>query len=162
MAVDYPFTTEAQIRSIVGQLGIDLRTDDSADYGEDIEDVIDQATGEIYFYLGRYSLAAIASNNWAQWHAAWFAVRCLCQRRLNDVPATVESEWARREKQLTRVLDRKVPAPGLATSRRPAVVTNYTVDLRRFNNQIRVDRTKSTGVAKDYLRPTDESAPDNR
>jgi hypothetical protein len=163
MAVEYPFTTEDKILAIIGQLGVDLRLDDAADADEVMEFAIDEATGEVFFYLyPRYSAALASQNNWVQWHAAWFAVLVLCRRRLNDVPQSVKEEWARREKQLTKVQELKASVPELARSRRPAVVTGYTVDLRRFNNQVRVDRSKSTGVAKNYRRAHDDSAPDNR
>jgi hypothetical protein len=64
------------------------------------------------------------------WHATWFAVRALCRRRLNDVPKSVDEEWARRQKQLELVQQNKARAPGLANSRRPAAVTSYHVDER--------------------------------
>lgn len=162
MAVPYPFTTESKIVSIVGRLGVDLRLDDADDTAADMSDVIDEATGEIYFYLQRYALSDIASNNWAQWHATWFAVRALCQRRLNDVPTSVEAEWERREKQLQMVMEGKVAGPGLQASRRPIAVNGYTMDQRRFNNQVRVDRSKTTGVAKNFIVPVDVKAPDER
>lgn len=164
MAVAIPYTTEARITRLIGELGIDLRVDDAADSGEEddyFEDCIDTGTVEVDFYLSRYSQADIATNDWCIQHATWFAVRRMCQRRLNDVPESVSKECDRREKQLMLVLQRKVDAPRLAKSRRPVAVTNYHTDLRKFNNQIRVDRSKSTGVAQDYNRPTDNS-PDER
>jgi phage gp36-like protein len=161
MAAEYPFTTEAQITSIAGQLALDLRLDDSADAASDLADAIDQATWDVYGYLyPRYSDSLAAENGWVQWHAAWLAVRALCIRRLNDVPESVAKECDRRLKQLEKVQARVMEVPGLAKSRRPVAVTNYHVDLNRYNNQIRVDRNKSTGVAQDYRRRTDDTAPD--
>ncbi len=163
MAVEYPYTTEALITSLAGQLALDLRLDDSADAADDLEFAIDEASAQVGFYLqDRYSDADAAQNRWAQGHATYFAVMVLCQRRLNDVPESVAKEWARREKQLMLVAERKLKVPGLAASRRPVAVTNYHVDLRRFNNNVRVDRSKSTGIAQDYRRPTDDTAPDER
>lgn len=161
MAVDYPYTTEVLVTSLVGRLGIELRLDDSGDPGDDMDWAIDTGTVEVDFYLSRYSQVDLAASVWAQTHATWFATRALCQRRLNDVPASVKEECDRREKLLMLVLQRKVDAPRLAKTRRPVAVTNYHTDLRKLNNQIRVDRSKSTGVAEDYRRPTD-NAPDDR
>jgi hypothetical protein len=162
MPVENPFTDSDKILSVVGRLGLGLRLEDAADQDAVLDDVIDEATGEIYFYLMRYAPADIAANNWAVWHATWFAVRALCRRRLNDVPKSVEEEWARRQKQLELVQQNKARAPGLANSRRPAAVTSYHVDLRRFNNQVRVDKARSTGRAEGYIRPVDNAAPDDR
>lgn len=161
MAVEYPYTTAERVTKLAGQLGVDLRLDDSADADADLEWAVDTSTAELEFYLARYAQVDCAASEWVIAHATYFAVRVLCQRRLNDVPESVEKEWVRREKQLMLVQQRKADAPRLARSRRPVAVTNYVVDLRRFNNQVRVDRTKSTGVAKDYRRP-DAHAPDDR
>ncbi len=162
MAVEYLYCTEGDITALAGQLALDLRLDDSADSAADMLWAQESGTSEVDTYLSRYSQAACAESDWVQKHATWFALRTLCMRRLNDVPESVEKEWARREKQLMLVQQRKMDAPRLAHTRRPAAVTNYTVDLRRFNNQVRVDKTKSTGIARDYNRPTDPSAPDDR
>ena len=165
MAVTTAYTTEALINRLVGRLGIDLRSDDAVDVDEAddmMQDAIDTGTVELDFYLARYSVASIAASEWCIQHATWFAVRRWCQRRLNEVPASVEKECKRREDQLLLVLQRKVPAPRLTASRRPAVVTTHTVILRNYNNQVRVDPSRSTGVAQDYRRVIDETAPDNR
>lgn len=163
--VDTPYTTEALITRLIGQLGLDLRADDSPDIDtatDYMEDAIDTGSADLDFFLSRYAAADIASNNWCQQHATWFAVRRWCLRRLNDVPKSVLDECKRREDQLMLVLQGKVPAPRLARSRRPVAVTNYHADQRRFNNQVRVDRNRSTGVAKDYRRVDDPSSPDER
>jgi hypothetical protein len=60
------------------------------------------------------------------------------------------------------VRQRKAKAPRLAKSRRPATVSNYHVDQRKFNNQVRVDKSRSTGVAQDYRRVVDDTATDER
>ncbi len=162
MAVDTAYTTEAQILKVVGQLGIDLRLDDSVDRDGDVLYAVETGTDELDFYLQRYAIASIAASDWANKHATWFAIRALCQRRLNDIPETVKLECERREKQLQGILDGKYHAPRLANTRRPAAVTGYTTDPRRFNNKIRVDRSRSTGLAEGYQRPTDDTAPDDR
>lgn len=163
MPVEYPYTTEDLIVSLAGQLAVDLRLDDSIDAADDLEFAIDAATNEVDFYVQRYSQVDCAASGWVQAHATWFAVRVLCQRRLNDVAPAIEAEWVRREKQLMLVAQRKMDAGGrLAHSRRPIAVTGYTYDGRRYNNQIRVDTNRSTGVAKNYRRPTDPTAPDQR
>ena len=157
-----PFTDPARILSLVGDLGVELRLDDSPDADDALDRAIEAGTLDLYYYLQRYSAASIADSTWAQANATWFAVRALCQRRLNEMPKSVMDECARREKMLQMILERKATAPGIAASRRPLAVTGYTVDLRRWNNQIRVDRNRSTGVAQDYVRPVDNSSPDDR
>ena len=160
MAVENPATDEAKITSLLGQLGVDLRTDD-ADYADAIADAVDAGTAELWGFLGaRYAAADLADSTWAQWHATWFAIRHLCQRRINDVPESVAKECDRREKQLALVRDGKAKAPFLPNARRPVAVSGYHVDLNRVNNQVRVDRNRSTGVQKDYRRRTDPGAPD--
>jgi hypothetical protein len=161
MSVTYPYTTEGDVAALAGQFAIDLRLDDSADAAADMEWGIDAGTSEADFYLQDYSQTDLAASDWVQKHATYFALRALCQRRLNDVPEALAKECERREKQLTLVLQRKARAPRIAKSRRPVAVTNYTVDLRRFNGPVRVDKNRSTGQAKDYRRATDNS-PDER
>ena len=54
MAVAIPYTTEARITRLIGELGIDLRVDDAADSGEEddyFEDCIDTGTVEVDFSL---------------------------------------------------------------------------------------------------------------
>lgn len=163
MAVAYPFTTEDLIVSLAGQQAVDLRLDDSVSAAADLSWAIDKATNSVGFYLqNRYSLALAAQVGWVQDAATWEAVRALCQRRLNDVPESVQEEWDEYKELLKMVLDRTATVPGLANVRRPVAVTNYTTDLRRYNNQDRVDPARSTGIAKGYVRPTDTTAPNDR
>lgn len=162
MAVDTPYTTEALITRLVGELGLDLRADDDPGATDDfMDDAIDAGTVAVDKYLYEYSVAGIAASRWAQEHATWFAVRRWCQRRLNDVPVSVEKECEERKKELELIRTRRSQAPRIAKTRRPAVVTTHTVDLRQYNNQVRVDKTRSSGRAEGYRRP-DSGAPDNR
>ena len=162
MAVETPYTTAARIIALVGELGVDLRTDDVADIDESLEYAVDAGTTDEDFYLSKYSPADIAVNEWCIQNATWFGVRALCLRRLNEVPEGVAKECERREKLLQKVLEGKWRAPRLPNSRRPVTVTNSVVILRNANNQVRVDRSRSTGVAHGYVRPVDDSAPDDR
>ncbi len=163
MAVENPATTEALIVKLLGQLGVDLRLDDSVDAADDLAAAVDIGTTDLWFYLAaRYAATDIAASTWAQWHATYFAVRFLCERRNNDVPTALEKACKRREDQLLLIQKGKAHAPYLANSRRPAAVTTYHVDGRRYNNQERVDTNRSTGKAKGYVRPTDTTSPDGR
>ena len=163
MPVTVPaFTTSARILTLVGELGVDLRLDDSPDADAALDAAVEAGTQDVWFFLSAYDPTELSESVWTQLHATWFAVRYLCLRRLNDLPKSVEMECERREKQLQLVLERKVDAPGVAKTRRGGAVTNYGVDLRRTNVQIRVNRPKSTGVANGYVRPTDYTAPDDR
>lgn len=161
-AVTVPaLTSAARVTDLIGALGIDLRTDDVDDPGVSMDYAIEQASYDVYFYLSAFDATAVSLSVWVQNNATWFAVKYLCQRRLNDVPKSVLDEVKAREEKLQLVLERKVN-PGLPRSRRGAVLSNYVVRLRDPNNQIKVDRTRSTGTARDYRRPTDETAPDYR
>ena len=161
---DLAYTDETAVTLKMGDLALDLRTDDAASGtpAAMVATAIDDASGTIDFYCHRVAAAELAANRWVKATATWLAVRALCERRLNDVPAAVAAECERREKQLELILQGKAAVPGASTSRRPVTVTNYTSDLNLPNNQTRVDRARSTGVAKDYRRPIDGSAPDFR
>lgn len=158
---DLAYTTADAIEDLIGSLGVELRTDD-ADEQTLVDQAIEYASGRIDFYCARYAGAELAANRWVEGAATFIAVRWLCFRRLNEVPKSIEKEWEERLAELELIQQGKAVVPGAATSRRPVTVTNPHVDLRRPNNQVRVDRTRSTGVAKDYRRPTDPTAPDAR
>lgn len=161
MAVDTPYTTEARIIAVCGQLAIDLRTDDVPDYATHISDAIDAGTSEADYYYVDYLQSAVADDEFAQQCATWFAVRWLCEHRLNEPSAAVDKECERKEKKLELIRTRKAKVR-IPKTRRPVVTTAYTMDNRRWNNQVRVDQSRSTGVAKNYTRPTDNSSPDAR
>ena len=157
---DLAYTDEAAVRLKVGDVAADLRLDDEAGVPADmLAACVDDASGTIDFYCHRFAPAELAANRWVKATATWLAVRALCERRLNDVPAAVEAECQRRTELLERILEGKAAVPGASTSRRPVTVTNYRVDLDRANNQIRVDPARSTGAGSGYRRPRDTKAP---
>lgn len=156
------YTTSAKIISLVGQTGVDLRTDD-ATAAALIAEAITFGTNQIDFYCSRYSATELAANAWAQDAATWAAVMYLCMHRLNAVPDSIQKWWDEMFlTQLAKIQDGKATVPRAATARNPVSVTNHATDLRRLNNQIRVDKTRSTGVADNYRRPIDPNAPDHR
>ncbi len=165
MAVETPYTTSALITRLLGQLGLDLRDDDAtttplAD-SEMMQDAIDTGTSDVDFYFMDFAQADVADDEFAVQCATFFAVRRWCLRRLNEVPASLAAECERREKLLELIRTRKARTR-IARSRRPGAVTNHVVITRNPNNQIRVDPSRSTGVAKGYKRPVDDTATDNR
>lgn len=156
------YTTSAAILALAGQVAVDLRTDDD-DQANLLNTAIDYATEQLDWYLAKYSQVQIAASHFAQHAATFIAVKWLCLHRLNSVPASIQKEWTEEwEPKLGLIQQGKAVLPRASTSRNPVSVTNYSVDLRRMNNQIRVDRSRSTGVAQDYKRPTDPNAPDQR
>lgn len=162
MSVPYPYTDEARIVTLAGQMAIDLRLDDSVDAAADLDSAIDIGTIDTDIYLTpRYAQNLAAQDEWVAQNATFFAVRFLCLRRLNEMTEGLRKECERREKILMLVKQGKF-ALRIANSRRAVVVTGYNVVLRDYNNQVKVDRSRSTGIAKGYLRPTDNTAPDNR
>ena len=159
---DLAYTTAKAVTDLVGQLALDLRTDD-VEGPEFLDQAIEHGSGEIDFYAqGKYLTSDLASNRWVSNGATAFAVEFLCLRRLNEIPKGVK-EWADQYREkLQGVLEGKWQIPGCSRTRRAVTVTNQHVDLRRPNNQVRTDTTRSTGVAQGYTRPTDPTAPDAR
>lgn len=155
------YTTAGAIAELAGQLALDLRTDDD-DGPSLVTAAIAAATSRVDFYCGRYPMADLAASAWVNDVATFVAVRWLCMRRLNEVPASIEQEWEERREELELIRQGKAAVPRVAVSRRPGTVTNRTVDLRRFNNQTRQNGPMSTGAGSGYPRPTDPTAPDQR
>jgi hypothetical protein len=154
------YTSSDEIVTLAGQTGLGLRTDDAA--GADLAAAaVAYATGEVDFYAqGRYS--GLDLVQYARNAATHFALEWLCLRRMNSVPESLAAACERYRQNLTLVAEGKLRMPGGVASRRPVTVSTPVVDLRRFNDQNRVDTTKSTGAAKNYPRPTDPTAPDQR
>lgn len=156
------YTSADKIIRLVGQKGVDLRTDDD-DAVDLIIEAVGYATGQVDYYCSRYAAADLAASQWVQDVATFIAVRWLCIHRLNRPPKSIQAEWEDTLKpQLERIQEGKAEVPRAAASRRAITVTTQRVDLRKANNQLVTDRTKSTGVAKDYKRSTDHTAPDQR
>lgn len=156
MATDY--TTAAAVEALAGTYAVDLRTDDGTESAL-VAAAIAYANGRVDFYCQRYANAELAAQQWVQDVATLIALRWLCLRRLNDVPKSLETEWAERKEELELVREGKATVPGAAATRRPLTVTNYGVDDRRFNGKVRVDTNRSTGVPGDLPRRTDPTAP---
>lgn len=157
-----PYTTATQIDLLAGTMAVDLRTDDGVE-ATLVAQAIDYASNQIEFYCSRYSVTELAANGWVQDAATIIALKWLCLRRLNSVPDGIKAEWEEVFlPQLTKILEGKATVPRAATARNPVSVTNHSTDLRRLNNQIRVDRSRSPGVADGYVRPMDIMAPDQR
>lgn len=154
------YTSPDEIALLAGHTGVDLRTDDDDPDGL-VAEAISYATGEIDFAAqGKYS--AIDQIQWVRNVATHFALEWLSLRRLNSVTASLAKTCDRYREKLALVEAGKLQVPGATRSRRAVTVTNLTTDLRRANNQQRVDRTRSTGTAKGYVRPVDTNAPDDR
>lgn len=154
------FTTAGEIDRLAGTTGVDLRTDDGAE-ATLVAEAVAYATGEVEFYCqGRFT--ALDGVQYVRNAATHFALEWLCLRRLNAVPEGLARACERYREKLELVMAGKVTIPGAARTRRAVTVSTPAVDLRRFNNQNRVDQNRSTGVAKDYRRPTDPTSPDQR
>lgn len=152
---DPTYTTAGAVNDLAGELAIDLRTDDGSE-ATLVASAIDYASGRIDFYtVPPYSQTALAASRWIRDVATIFALHWLCLRRLNEAPASLETERKERLDELHLIKEGKASVPGVARSRRPVTVTNQRIDLRRLNNQPRSDRARSTGAPGDYRRPTD-------
>lgn len=156
------YTTYGAVLARLGSVGLELRTDDD-DATALVDAAIAYATGEIDFYCqGKYLASDLANNQYVQNAATEFALEEICQHRLNETPNVLADKCKRYRDQLDLVRQGTTDIPGCPVARRPATVTNYTDDLRRYNNQIRTDTARSTGVRRDYPRSVDTNAPDDR
>lgn len=159
---DLLYTTPQAVTDLAGELAVELRTDDGSDQTEMdgfVDSAIEYASSRIDFYIGgRVAASELAVNRWVAGVATVFALHWLCLRRLNSAPGALETERTERLEELKLIQQGKAQVPGAARSRRPITLTNQRVDLNRPNHQIRTDRTRSTGVAKDYPRRTDPGA----
>ncbi len=161
-SVAIPYTTSARVTDLIGTLGLSLRDDDETDTtGDFMTLAINAGTSDADVYLIRYTQANCATDEYVAQSATWFAVRWWCLHRLNDLPAGVDAECKRREKLLEKVRTGKAKLR-LPATRRAVVTTNYHVDLRKINDQVGVDTSRSTGIADGYKRVIDETAPDVR
>lgn len=152
---DLVYTTAAEVSDLAGELAVDLRTDDGSELAL-MAAAIDYASGRIDFYtIPPYSQLVLAGSRWVRDVATVFALHWLCLRRLNEAPKSLESDREERLEELKLIQEGKAQVPGVARSRRPVTVTNQRIDLRRFNNNPRSDRARSTGAPGDYRRPTD-------
>jgi hypothetical protein len=150
------------VMSIAGAYGLQARGDDSG-MGGVTANGIQYATQQIEFYCAqRYSQADLAANEWVKQTAAFLAVMWVCKHRLNGVPKPIADEFKNTIKpQLELIQMGEANIPRIALTRRPIAVDNYHVDQQRFNNQVRVDPTRSTGTTA-LPRPIDVTAPDQR
>lgn len=157
-----PFTSASAVTALIGRMGLDLRSDD-AEPDDLMDRAIEHGSAEIDWYMqDKYLASDLAGSRFVAEAATAFAVEYWCLHRLNDTPKSVTEYADRYRDKLQLVLEGKAGIPGVARSRRPVTVTNQRVDLRRPNNQVRTDTTRSTGIAQDYVRPTDPTAPDCR
>jgi hypothetical protein len=155
------FTTAEKMEALAGTLAIDLRADDNSDLLALYEEAIAYAGGEVDFYCqDKYLAADLAVSQWVQNIATAFALEWFCQRRLNSVPESLAAMCDRYRLKLDLVLEGKAHIPGVPRSRRAVVISNQTVDLQRFNNQVRTDKARSTGVVEGYRQRTDPTAVD--
>ena len=159
------YTSAEEMEALAGQLAIDLRSDDADD--ETTQGLIDHATnyagGRIDFFCqDRFLSTDLAQSQYVRDAATVFALQWYSLRRFNSVAESLALMVDRYIEELTLVLQKKAVIPGVPHSRRAVVVSNQNVDLRRANNQVRVDKSRSTGVAKGYPRVVDYTAPDQR
>lgn len=159
---DLAYCQPSDVIALAGDLALDLRNDD-VDFDTQMIAAISWASGRIDYYCAKYGEDVLAVNRWVNGVTTFLAVYWHCIHRLNDVPKSIQKMWDDEYKpELQAIQKGTADVPRAVTSRRPVAVSNYNVDLRRANNQVRTDRTRSTGVSQGYVRPTDNTAPDDR
>lgn len=143
-----PLTTRGRIESRIGQLAVDLRTDDD---GLSIDECIADATVEAKGYVSRmYSDTQLAASAWMELKVRDIAVYYLCLRRLNDAPAAALVPYEKAIADLEKIQSGETQIPDAAMSKAAApVLTNQRMRLWPFPNIVNVP-SRSTGKPEGY------------
>ena len=155
--------TVAEVQRKFGRDAMRSWSDHDQDHVPDddvIEDAINQATGEILFYLSLYSAASVASssllNRWAVTLAGYF----LSMDRGNPAPDSLEMEFQRIMEKLAAVQAGKAKIPGLNfSSRSGPTMSNLKIDSRWRHSKVRVTPANSTNVPTELTQDTAYEGP---
>lgn len=152
---DALYTTEAALALKLGQVGVDLRSDDDPTA---LADVIDEASATVDGHLlSKYTAAALAANREVGHACRAIACMYLCERRGEPPPASVENAYKRYLEWLKAVAAGTVVLPGAARVASGPIVSNQRVALDRYPSLV-VLRPQSTRPAQASPRRTDPDA----
>lgn len=150
-----PYCNEADIVRYLSTQGVTAFSDHDESGDRDtgvVDDCINQATGEIDFYVaGRYTAAQLATSNLINRWCTVLATFFLCERRGNPPPQSVQTEATRIWELLQKVHD-GWPIAGLGG--RAMSMSNLTVDRRYRRHTIRVTESNSTQGTSSLPRDT--------
>lgn len=154
----YLFTSQTEIERLWSAEGAGLLADDDEDGNAEPNvwnDIIYEATDTVTMYVQRRYTdgSALSLSSWVRRAATVLGAYYLSQRRAN--PERFESAYQRIMNLLEEIWAGKLRIPRLAmSSQQTPALSNYVVDDRYPNNNIRVKSQQSVGT------PTADQATD--
>ncbi len=145
------YCVQAELEDILGEAAVRSASDDArSGVGDDnrVTAAIERAAVEMNgaIELQYPTLASLSSNDWCKWCNAYLACLYLLARRNNKVPASVETEAATYRLQLEDIRWGRWQIPEqLPQGDHRASVSNFTVELQKVNQKVRVVEDSSTG-----------------
>jgi hypothetical protein len=145
------YCVKSDLESIIGEAAVRSASDDSRTaVGDDtlVTSAIERAAVEMNGSLRvQYpTLSALTSNDWCKWCNAYLGCLYLLARRNNKTPASVVEECNTYRAQLEDIRWGRWSIPEqLPQGDHRASVSNFTVELNKIANKVRVDEDESTG-----------------
>ena len=155
------YTSQTEMESIFGELGVQLRLDDDEDNifstpeTDRINDIITEATDICNQWLEHYyDPTELETSRWVHRRASWIACHLLARRLGN--PDQFSSEHAQAIEDFKMIFKGKHFIPRLTpyTNFQPSV-SNQTVDYRYFRSKLRTDVDTSRGGLNGAVQPLD-------
>lgn len=147
------YCTRLNVQSLIGEAGLLAVVDDNSDGVENptetqyITDAIVRGAVEMNEALSKqYVLSDLSGNDWCKWCNAYIAAYFLFERRGNPVPVGIVDAVQTYKEKLSEIRWGRfqVPEANPSFDNRPAV-SNFTVELGKYANPIRVFTDESTG-----------------
>lgn len=148
-----PYCSETDVEGRLSALGVDFRLDDGADDPAKSALLLycrEYAASRINFYcLQKYTVEALAANDWVRDRAIDISAWVLCARRANSIPKSVqllydealdELKMVAAGQQIPGAPRRKASAPVLSQPRPKLFPIPNTV----------IERNRSTGTPENY------------
>lgn len=164
----YVYTSEADVRALLGQDGADGRLDDdgsgalSPAEAAHMAKAVQWASARVNFYLlGQYDAAGLAGS----WVVSEWATVCACYwlscRRGNPSPASIKDLYDAvvEDMKLVKSGEHTLPDVGMRSAGWPAW-SNVRVDVTALGSKVRVQRSWSErrgGLPTGYVQPPDYS-----
>lgn len=151
------YCTRLNVQSLIGEAALLAVIDDNQDGVENPEEseyithAIERGAVEMNEAISKqYILSALTSNDWCKWCNAYLAAYFLFERRGNPVPTGVLDAVQTYKDKLSEIRWGRYQIPEALPSHnyRPAV-SNYTVELGKYANPIRVYTDESIGSDPD-------------
>lgn len=154
------YCTRLNVQSLIGEAALLAVIDDNQDGVENpneseyITHAIERGAVEMNESLSKQyaPLSGLSSNDWCKWCNAYLAAYFLFERRGNPVPTGILDAVQTYKDKLSEIRWGRFSVPEATPSfnSRPAV-SNYTVELGKQANPVRVFTDESIGDAPDPL-----------